>query len=106
MVESQIRMSVHRYRLELTEPAIADFRDILSFTLQIWGELQFSEYKRKIDGALIIVAENPHSGCKKHGLLVFQIGRHQIFYRLQGDVVYILRILHDRMDVVRHLPEN
>lgn len=57
-------MSAHKLQLVLTEPAKQDFRDILSFTLQTWGEGQFDEYRRKIDGALHTIAENPDIGHK------------------------------------------
>ncbi|MGH8498157.1 MAG: type II toxin-antitoxin system RelE/ParE family toxin, partial [Methylococcales bacterium] len=62
-------MSAPKFRLELTEPAKLDFRDILSFTLRNWGEGQLAEYKRKINDALTAISENPHIGCKKHGMM-------------------------------------
>ena len=102
-VESPILMSAHKLQLILTEPAKQDFRDILSFTLQTWGEGQFDEYRRKLDGALHTIAENPDIGHKRHGMLVYQAGRHRIFYREQGTSIYIFRILHERMDAGRHL---
>jgi toxin ParE1/3/4 len=99
-------MSAPEFCLELTEPAEADFRDLLSFTLRTWGEGQFAEYKRRINDALNAVAGNPRLGHERHGIMVYHAGRHRIFYRVQGTTIYVLRILHDRMDAVRHLPEN
>lgn len=101
-----IPMPAPEFHLELTEPAEADFRDLLSFTLRAWGQGQLAEYKRKISDALSAVASNPQSGSKRHGLMVYHAGRHRIFYRMEDTTIYILRILHDRMDAVRHLPEN
>ena len=40
-------MSALNFRLELSESARRDFRDILSFTLQTWGERQFVECRQK-----------------------------------------------------------
>ncbi|MBS0275868.1 MAG: type II toxin-antitoxin system RelE/ParE family toxin [Proteobacteria bacterium] len=31
------------------------------------------------------------------------VGRHVIFYRVAGDALHILRVLHQRMDVKLHL---
>ena len=84
-------MSVPEFHLELSDLAQLDFRDILSFTLQMWGEDQLIEYKGKIDGALQTIAGNPG------------IGRHQIFYLVDGATVYVVRILHERMNASRHL---
>ena len=99
-------MSALRLRIELTRPARRDVRDILSFTLQIHGERQVAEYKRRINSAIKAIADNPHIGRKKHGRFGYQTGRHLIFYRVDESSIYVLRILHDRMDAVRHLPEG
>ena len=96
-------MSVHKFRLELSESAKLDLRDILSFTLQTWGEGQLVEYKHKIDNALNTLIENPQVGRPKHGMKVYPVGRHLIFYRLAESTVFVVRILHERMDTERHL---
>src|SRR5947207_14490378 len=98
-------MSVPEFHLELSDLAQLDFRDILSFTLQMWGEEQLIEYKGKIDGALQTIAGNPGIG-RPHDdttLHVLPIGRHQIFYLVDGATVYVVRILHERMKASRHL---
>lgn len=98
-------MSAPELRLELSEPAQRDFRDILSYTLQTWGEEQLAEYARKLDGALRAIAENPQLGRPKHGMMVYPVGRHLIFYQVEeaAPTVYVVRILHERMDASRHL---
>src|SRR5476651_2312871 len=98
-------MSVPEFNLDLSDPAKLDFRDILSHTLQMWGERQLAEYKGKIDGALQAIAQNPRAG-RAHGntsLRVLQVERHQIYYFIEGMTVYVVRILHERMDASRHL---
>jgi toxin ParE1/3/4 len=72
-------MSAPEYQLELAEPAEADFSNLLSFTLQTWGERQFAEYATKINTALAAITENPQSGRKRHGMMVYQAGRHRIY---------------------------
>ena len=103
--ESRIRMSVRNFRLELSEPAQQDFRDILSFTLQMWGERQFVEYRSQLNGALQAITENPQAGRARHGMMVYPVGRHVVFYQVEesAGTVYIVRILHGRMDASRHL---
>lgn len=98
-------MSVHNFRLELSESARQDFRDILSFTLQTWGERQLVEYRQKLDSALQVIAENPQAGSARHGMMVYPVGRHVVFYQVDDNArtVYVVRILHGRMDALRHL---
>ncbi len=98
-------MSVRNFRLELSESARQDFRDILSFTLQTWGERQLVEYRKKLDGALQIITENPQAGHARHGMMVYPVARHVVFYQFDDDArtVYVVRILHGRMDALRHL---
>ena len=99
-------MSAPEFRLELTESAKADFRDLLSFTLQTWGESQLIEYKNKINKALSDIADKPNIGRKRHGLMVYSTGRQMIFYCMEKTTLYVLHILHERMDAVRYLPDN
>ncbi|MEI2774015.1 MAG: type II toxin-antitoxin system RelE/ParE family toxin [Candidatus Competibacter sp.] len=98
-------MSVRNFRLELSESARQDFRDILSFTLQTWGERQLVEYRQKLDAALQIIIENPQAGHARYGMMVYPVGRHVVFYQVDDDArtVYVVRILHGRMDALRHL---
>ena len=98
-------MSVRKFRLELSESARQDFRDILSFTLQTWGERQLVEYRKKLDSALQVIAENPQAGSARHGMMVYPVGRHVVFYQVDDNArtVYVVRILHERMDALRHL---
>jgi toxin ParE1/3/4 len=99
-------MSAPKYRLELTDIASSDFRDLLSYTLQAWGEKQFIKYKQAIDDALNTIADDPYRGRSRHSRMVYQVGRHRIFYRIENSTIFVLRILHDRMDAVRHLPDS
>jgi toxin ParE1/3/4 len=34
------------------------------------------------------------------------VGQHVIFYRIAADLIEIVRVLHVRMDVHRHLPDR
>jgi toxin ParE1/3/4 len=99
-------MSAPKFQIELARRAKIDFRDLLSFTGQTWGEKQRVTYRDRIIRALQMIAQNPKLGRKRNGLMAYQAGQHRIFYRVEGAKIYVLRILHDRMDAMRHLPEN
>ncbi len=76
---------------------------MLAFTAQKWGNKQLAEYQKKIADALGMIADNPQLGRKKYGIMVYTVGRHMIFYRVENDTIYVLRILHEHMDSLRHL---
>jgi toxin ParE1/3/4 len=98
-------MSSPKHRLELSQQAREDFRDILSYTLTTWGESQLAKYRASIDDALHIILHNPSVGrpSVKPTLKVLVAGHHRIFYRTIDDTIYVVRILHERMDTSRHL---
>ncbi len=96
-------MSAHKLQITLTQKAQTDLSNILSFTLQTWGEKQFIKYKDTINDGLIAIASNPQLGQKIYGVMNYHVGRHKIFYRVENSTIYVLRILHDRMDAVRYL---
>ena len=98
-------MSSPKGRLELSQRAKEDFCDILSYTLATWGESQLAKYRANIIDALDLILRNPKAGrpSVKPNLKVLSVGHHRIFYRTINDTIYIVRILHERMDTSRRL---
>src|SRR5580698_9109819 len=98
-------MSSPNRRIELSQQAKEDFRDILSYTLTTWGEAQLAKYRASINDALQVILHNPSTGRSsvKPSLKVLAVEHHRIFYRTIDDTIYVVRILHERMDTSRHL---
>jgi len=98
-------MSSPKRRIELSQQAKEDFRDILSYTLTTWGESQLARYRASINDALHAILHDPSVGrpSVKPSLKVLAVERHRIFYRTIDDTTYVVRILHERMDTSRHL---
>jgi toxin ParE1/3/4 len=98
-------MSSPKRRIELSQQAKEDFRDILSYTLTTWGEAQLAKYRASINDALQVISQNPSAGrpSVKPTLKVLAVEHHRIFYRTIDDTIYVVRILHERMDTSRHL---
>lgn len=104
--EESLRLMSSRktYSLSLSDEAIGDFRDILSYTMQMWGEQQVEEYATILHKALAAIEQNPLIG--KDDLPSYRhirAGKHVVFYRVTRDKVQVSRILHSAMDFVRHL---
>ena len=98
-------MSSPKRRIELSQQAREDFRDILSYTLTTWGESQLAKYRDSIDDALHVILDNLSVGrpSVKPTLKVLAVEHHRIFYRTIDNTIYVVRILHERMDMPRHL---
>ena len=104
--------------VRLTHTALSDYREILLWTRQHFGERQAVAYADILDDALAELSDGPAlAGTKMRedlgrGLFLLHIarnkrrGRHFIAFQVQGTsrTISVLRILHDSMDLKRHLP--
>ena len=73
-----------------------------------WGIDQAEEYLRELQHAIDRAAANPRIGhaCNeiRPGYRKLAAGSHTLFYRVTADdLIDVVRILHQRMDVDRHL---
>jgi len=110
------------WTVRLSAAAEADFRQILRWTVDNFGSAQARVYTDTLSSALkalsagpsvIGVKERPEIGSNIWTLHVARNGRkgrHFIMFRVAGaqdsKVIDILRLLHDSMDLERHLPQN
>jgi toxin ParE1/3/4 len=94
-------------KIVLSPRARQDFIEILRFTGETWGHGQVSIYRDKIDDALQLIGRNPGMGHRSSDLpethRVYFVGSHVIVYRDQDTCVAVVRILHQRMSLVRHV---
>lgn len=96
-------MIAAKRNLELSDPARQDVYDILSYTLRIWGERHLARYKAKLDAAFKAIVQKPRAGKPRYGMLVHAVEKHLIYYRIREESIYIVRVLHERMDPQRHI---
>ncbi len=105
------------WSVRLTDQAAQDVEDILDWTLVQFGPLQLESYTEVINDALAALNEGPQLidvrrrpelgddvatlHVARHG----HKGRHQLVFRADETacLIEILRILHDSMDLARHL---
>jgi toxin ParE1/3/4 len=106
------------WRVRLTTAAETDFRDILQWTAEHFGEAQARAYAETLSMALAALAAGPTAiGAKPRndiakGMFSFHVtrtgrkGRHFVIFRVAGEqdaAIEVLRLLHDSMDLPRHL---
>ena len=93
--------------LRLFPIARDDFIGIPRCTGETSGHDQLVAYRDKLDGALPAIARNPALGHRRNDLppthQAYLVGPHVIVYRVEADSVGVVRILHQRMSLPRHL---
>lgn len=96
-------------RLVVTAAARDDLRVIGRTTAETWGLDQRARYLARIRERFIQLRNTPGLGHARDDIRPsyrsIPIGRHVVFYREAGDLIEIIRVLHDRMDLRRHLAD-
>ena len=100
----------------------ADLEAIIAWTLEKFGDVQAGIYARTLSSgvqALLAGPEQPDIKARPEigkGLFTLHVarkgrrGRHFVLFRADADParreIDVLRILHDSMDLARHVPES
>ncbi len=88
--------------------ARADLDGIWNYTYATWGAKQARHYLGDLKRTFAKLARKPHLGKSRNelyeGLCVYPAGKHLICYLAIDVGIDVVRILHERMDVQRHLP--
>jgi toxin ParE1/3/4 len=101
-------MSSAEFQLDLSPQAQRDLIDILRYTGKKWGLDQLLAYRDKLNEALRLLKQNPEIGQESDYLpathRLYLVGSHIIVYRRHGTMIGVVRILHQRMNWIKHLP--
>jgi toxin ParE1/3/4 len=91
----------------LSPAAEHDLESIWLYTCQQWSLQQANQYIDMLTATFDKLADSPliASVCDhiRSGYRHYNAGRHMIYFRVTPFGIAIIRILHDRMDVSRHL---
>ena len=95
-------------RVRLSAAARRDLSGIWTFSAKRWNEAQADRYVRLIADGFDGLASGTVKGRRaediRPGYFKLAVGSHLIFYRMGApDVIEVVRILHQRMDIDRHL---
>ncbi|WP_083876139.1 type II toxin-antitoxin system RelE/ParE family toxin [Caenispirillum salinarum] len=95
-------------KLNFSPRARADLGEIWDYTVERWGEIQADRYVRLIASVCDDLAAGRRTGTSaealRAGYLRCRAGSHILFYCCtHGGDIEVIRILHQRMDVDRHL---
>lgn len=96
---------MNQYRL--TPAAQRNLSSIWDITEELWGSGQAVKHFREIQAAVERIAQDPSRGRAREeireGYRSYAVGSHVIFYLQRETRIEVVRILHQRMDVGRHL---
>ncbi|WP_270956536.1 type II toxin-antitoxin system RelE/ParE family toxin [Burkholderia pseudomallei] len=99
-------MGARSRQLRLTPLAESDLEDIWHYTFTHWSLEQANRYHRDLVTTMEALARGDKMGraCTvRDGYLRYAVGSHVVFYRETDHTLDVIRVLHQRMDVERHL---
>ena len=99
-------MPARKGGFRLTPRAEIDLEDIWLYTLRTWSLAQADRYVETLFAAFEDLAAGRKTGRPVDfgkGYLKIPVEAHVVFFRMTNDGLVVVRVLHRRMDVERHL---
>jgi toxin ParE1/3/4 len=97
-------------KVKLSRDACTDLRNIDNYTYQTWGRAQADKYIKMIEEGCRTLANHPMLGKPQDeffpGLRKYSIGKHYIFYLATDNGIEVIRVLHQAMDISRHIKKD
>lgn len=91
---------------KLSNLAAKDFEGIFEYTLINFGVRKADEYTSSLHDILEIIGSNPLLGSEctevSAGVRRHNHFKHVIFYRCRADDIFVIRILHQQMEPLKH----
>ena len=94
---------------QLSEAAARDIESIFESSKIDFGIIQTEKYFKDLKKCFELLNSNPQIGSKaldlKSGYYRFPHRSHIIFYRIRKEGIFIVRVLHERMDITKRIEE-
>jgi len=82
--------------------AESDLIEIWLYTYEQWGEVHAERYFDELEQGINQLEHHPELGRRcdhiRHGYRSLRINRHVAYYTVKSSVVYVVRVLHEKMD--------
>jgi toxin ParE1/3/4 len=93
--------------LIITQNACDDLENIAQYTFQNFGALQVNRYMAALLDSMDKLTTMPTIGRARSdlpdGYKMHSVGKHIIVYHVHHSQLIVIRILHEKMDILRHL---
>ncbi len=83
--------------------AADDLRDVWDHTARRWSETQADRYVGDILRSFEALRTGSQQGRSLGDCFRLRVGRHFVFHDVKDGTIEIIRVLHQSMDVPRHL---
>lgn len=94
-------------RIEIQSQAFVDLEEIYSYSFITFGEIKANDYAQNLNAKIESLIENPYVGYDYSfiaiGLQRLIVESHSVFYRVDTEVITIIRVLHQSRDVIKYL---
>jgi toxin ParE1/3/4 len=93
-------------QVHYSQAAISDIDKIWDYTFERYGVEQAERYTREFHKTCKDLASGRKAGrpvFERDGYLRYATARHVVFFRERSDGIFVVRILHERLDLARHL---
>lgn len=94
-------------RVEISPAAAVDLDEIWFYGAEQWSFKQANRYQNNLLDMAQFLAEHPELGKDrseiKSGYKSYTVGSHILFFWENDDILRVIRVLHKRMDYMRHL---
>ena len=91
----------------LSRLAQEDIEALLESSLAYFGEQQTQQYVSGLENHLDLLTSRPELGVDvsevREGYRKFPYASHVIYYTVRDKGIYVVRLLHSRMDEKRHI---
>ena len=95
------------FKLLIKPEAEKDLEKIYEYTFLTWGFEQAEQYQDDLfHGMQLLLEQNELGKIYPYSNILYRklhVNRHLIFYRFEEQSCTIIRILHDRMDIEKHV---
>jgi toxin ParE1/3/4 len=96
-----------KFNFEISKLALEDLNDIWEYSAEQWSKQQANNYYNEIIKVIRDICNNSEIGKPidyiKKGHRTISVKSHMIVYKINENIIYIDRILHQRMDIEKHL---
>lgn len=87
----------------ISKDALSDLEEIWLYTVEKWSVEQANHYYNLIFDEINFICKKTITGKSmehvRKGYRASKVKSHIIFYRIQNNIVEIIRILHEQMDI-------
>ena len=87
----------------ISKKAVSDLEEIWLYTAEKWSIDQADRYYNLIFDEIQFICKNVNAGKPmehvRKGYRASKVKSHLIFYRIQNNIVEVIRILQERMDI-------